>query len=230
MKIAQWTGALALVVAAGSAVADPIITFGYTDLAGSYAAATNTMGTFNANAVAQPGPGGLRSDGNVTRLIGPGPALGTANFGPGFVNGPSAADFTLSISVLKAAANSTFAVGGGSFTMTDTNGDTIGGLVSGTWVTFGGATFFNGLLSGVTVGDVSNDGQFNGNIGSFGLGDLPAVMEGALVQIFLNPPNGFFNANFDNIDTGISGQLIPTPGSLALLGLGGLVAARRRRN
>ena len=218
--------AAGLAATAGVAFAQPaVITFGYTDLAGGYAG-TNTAGLFTAVAVAQ--PGGLRSDGNVTRLQG-GPGLeGTANFAPGFVNAPDASDFQLNLSVLKANALATTALGGGTFTMTDRNGDTIGGQIAGTWISFGGATFFNGLLTNVISTNVSGDGTFDGTIGNFGTGGL-GVLEGALVQIFLNPATGFFNAGFNNISTGVSGQLVPTPGALALLGLGGLVAGRRRR-
>jgi uncharacterized protein (TIGR03382 family) len=38
-----------------------------------------------------------------------------------------------------------------------------------------------------------------------------------------------FNSSFDNIATQVSGQIVPSAGSMALFGLGGLVAARRRR-
>jgi benzoate membrane transport protein len=39
----------------------------------------------------------------------------------------------------------------------------------------------------------------------------------------------FFGGDFSNAQTGLTAQIVPAPGALALLGLGGLVAGRRSR-
>jgi MYXO-CTERM domain-containing protein len=55
-------------------------------------------------------------------------------------------------------------------------------------------------------------------------------LTGAIVNLVFGTSNpGFFVNNFNDFAVGVSGQVVPTPGVLALMGLGGLAAARRRR-
>lgn len=201
-------------VAATAAVANAqaILTFGFTDVDGSFTAADGSFA----------GVSSATTSGDVTRLASPG---GTAVFDPGFA-GVGAADFSFDIDVMITGAGT--ADGSGSFTITDVHGETL----SGDFVELApGVIAFNGLLSGVEFNDVSGDGTFDGpTAGSFGT-DLPgtAPYDGALVQLFLDGSGGFFDADFTGISTQVSGVVIPAPASLALLGLGGLAAARRRR-
>lgn len=211
-----------MAVAAGSAVAGPLVTFTYTNLNGLYADNGNGTGNFSALAV---NAGGLRTDGSVSRLVGPG--AGTAVFNPGFFGG-SNADFVLNLSVFN--KNNVFgtAQGAGHFTITDTLGNRLEGDLSGDWINFGGATFFNGAISNSFFVPVLA-GAFVGNSGFFAT-DVPGQpLDGSLVQLFLDSPGGFFNNSFNGVSTGVAGQLVPTPASIALLGLGGLIAGRRRR-
>lgn len=74
------------------------------------------------------------------------------------------------------------------------------------------------------------------------VGDFPGGFNGLTLAngnytIVVGGFNTVFGANIGNISAGAAAgayelviQTVPTPGSLALLGLGGLVAARRRRN
>lgn len=205
-------------IAATAAVANAqaILTFGFTDVDGSFTAADGSFA----------GASTATTSGDVTRLSAPG---GTAVFDPGFA-GVGAADFSFDIDVMITGAGT--ADGSGSFTITDVHGETLSGDLDGDFVELApGVIAFNGLLSGVEFNDVSGDGTFDGpTAGSFGT-DLPgtAPYDGALVQLFLDGSGGFFDADFTGISTQVSGVVIPAPASLALLGLGGLAAARRRR-
>ncbi|UYV13165.1 MAG: PEP-CTERM sorting domain-containing protein [Phycisphaera sp.] len=205
-------------IAATAAVANAqaILTFGFTEVDGSFTASDGSfLGSSNAS-----------TSGDVTRLSAPG---GTAVFEPGFA-GVGASDFSFDIDVMITGAGT--ADGSGTFTITDVQGETLSGDLDGDFIELApGVIAFNGLLSGVQFNDLSGDGTFDGpTAGSFST-DLPgtAPYDGALVQLFLDGSGGFFDADFTGISTQVSGVVIPAPASLALLGLGGLAAARRRR-
>jgi uncharacterized protein (TIGR03382 family) len=54
------------------------------------------------------------------------------------------------------------------------------------------------------------------------------VFEGAIVNLVFGATD-FFQTSFAERATGVTAQIIPAPGAMALLGLGGIVAGRRRR-
>lgn len=197
--------------------ASPILSFGFTDLAGSFSTGS---GVFRAEAS---DTAALSTSGDVTRLAGP---MGTANFDTGFLTASAFADvdITMNVSIIDAQNAS----GIGSFTLTDDDGDTITGTINGTFHTPGfGITFFTGLLSGVTL----NGTTFNGpDGGSFDM-DLPgnAPYPGAFVSLYILNGSTFFNRDFRAVSVQVSGEILPSAGSMALLGLGGLVATRRQR-
>lgn len=208
---------------AGTASAAPLVTFTYTNLSGSYVDNGNSTGNFTARAVNN---NILRTDGSVTRVSGPG--AGTAVFDPGFY-GFSNADFVLNLSVF--AKNNMFGIasGAGHFTITDTQGNKLDGDLTGDWINFGGATFFNGAISNSVFTPILS-GSFVGNSGFFASNVPGQPLDGSLVQLFLDAPGaGFFDSSFTDTSTGVAGQLVPSASSLALMGLGGLIAGRRRR-
>jgi len=211
--------AIAVGAASCAASAQSVITFAYNNLAGTY---DGTAGIFSAAAVDTPG---LQSIGDVTRLSAP---AGTADFNSGFVSAPNLADVVFNISVTGIDQINGLAFGSGSFTLTDTDGSTLSGSINGVWIRGGlGQTFFNGDITNASF----NGATFDGESGSFStnLGFLPPY-EGAVTVLFLRPgAAGFFDANFSAIATQFQGELIPTPGAVALVGLGGLAALRRRR-
>lgn len=224
----------ALLVAANAMAVDPIMSFGYTDLDGRFTRTGTSgsgfgIGLMTADAVdVVLGQGNeLRSAGDVTRLSSP---TGTASFATGFVSGLDAANFHIAIDITN--NDGLTADGLGDFTITDIDGDTITGNIAGIWVRGGlGQTFFNGDISNVVLNDNgAADGTFNGNTGAFDLNlGFPGVFEGALVQLFLRPSAGFFDADFAQVSTQVSGEIVPTPGAAALAGLAGVAALRRRR-
>lgn len=208
--------AVGLAATAAVANAQAILTFGFTDVDGSFTASDGSFAGVSTSV----------TSGDVTRLASPG---GTALFEPGFV-GTGASDFSFDIDVMITGAGT--ADGSGTFTIVDVHGETLSGNISGEFSALGaGAIGFLGTLSGVQFNDVSGDGTFDGpTTGSFGT-DLPGsgVYSGALVQLFIDGAGGFFDADFTGISTQVSGAVVPAPASLALIGLGGLAATRRRR-
>lgn len=98
-----------------------------------------------------------------------------------------------------------------------------------TFLPNGNVLFFGGLVENVAFTDVSGDGTFDGNTGSFNT-DFSAFgpLTGALQRLELRVPN-FFTDDFSGSLAEVDAQFVPAPASLALLGLGGLAAARRRR-
>lgn len=222
---------LALVAAAAAGTvsvaqaATTLVTFGYNNLQGTYTAAGMNAGNFSAVAVDQ-GVGGLQTDGSVSRLV---PGAGQSKFAAGFKSLATFADFGINISFTRLSA--TTGVGAGSFTATDALGNTVSGSISGFWsvqATIGIA--FNGTLSNVNItpnaiftGTDGSSTNWNTNLPS------PAPYTGALTQLIFNGGAFFTDQNLSNVATQVSGQIVPSTGSLALFGLGGLVAARRRR-
>jgi hypothetical protein len=203
--------------AASTASAAPILSFGYTDVSGSFDTGTSV---FEAVAVDD---GALATAGDVTRLAAPG---GTANFDAGFVSASAFADVSLSMDIT--AITATDAAATGHMMVTDNDGDAIHMDVSGSFTNGGsGFYFFTGLLSNVNLVGA----EFNGTDGGAFDMDLPgdAPYNGALVQLFLDTNGGFFTQDFDGISVQLDGEILPTPGSVALLGLAGLVTTRRRR-
>ena len=213
----------ALALAAGAASADTILSWGFTDLNGSFSTDTSTFNAHADNTL------DVSTTGDVTRLADPG---ATADYGAGFYNPQGTADVQLTLSVDNIAGLT--ADGAGSFVITDADGDVLAGdIVDGQWVSPGfGVMFFNAHLEHVAFDQVSQDGLFNGpSGGSFDM-DLPgeAPYEGAFIQLFIETDGGFFSGDFSDISVQANGEIIPTPGSMAMLGLGGLCALRRRRN
>lgn len=220
MKIRGILAVGALAALAGTASADVVLTWGFTELNGTYNSITTE---FTAKAENN---GNLQTTGDVSRLVAP---LGTALFQDGFVSGADQANYDMKISVFGKVGNT--AQGAGSVTITDANGDTIYADITGDWISPGfGIVYFNGLLANVKVTDNSGDGMFDGPGGGSFSSDFSAYsnLNGALVQLFTRTGVGFFNTSFSNVTTLVSANVVPTPGSLALVGVAGVLAARRR--
>lgn len=216
---------MSLVLAAGllatTANAGVVATYGFTDLDGSYDSATGVfraVATDNAN---------YSTSGDVTTIGSP---TQTAEYDFGFTTRSGFANAVFEISVT--GNNGLTALGSGSFTITDDDGDTLSGLISGMWINGGGGfVYFNGSMSGVNFSDNgATDANFDGPDGggfSFPITQLNNEI-GAIVGLFIKPGT-FFGSTFRDRPTQIDGQILPTPGSLALAGIGGLALARRRR-
>ncbi|MBX3390161.1 MAG: hypothetical protein KF691_12005 [Phycisphaeraceae bacterium] len=211
---------------ASLASAGPLVTFTYTNLSGQYAYnPIGDTGAFKATAVSN---GALQSDGSVSLV--PNPGAGTAVFNPGFTS-RTIASFEIDLSFFGRVGN--MASGNGTFKAVDTLGNILTGQLAGDWVMFGGAVFFNGAIRGaVLIPNPVAVLPFTGETGSWNMGVPMALqpLDGSIVQIHLaEPVNSNMDHDFREVSTGVAGQLVPTPASMALLGFGGLIAARRRR-
>jgi hypothetical protein len=215
---------LALVAAAGSlaltaasASAGVILTYGFTELNGSYTAADASNGTFTATAVNN---SALQSEGDVTRLLAPGD--GTAAYDHGFFGAAFGGAANVSMTLSR---NGT--AGAGVFSVTDFNGDTLSGTLSGDWIFLGGATFFNGTISGI----FSNpNGSFDGaSVPATSFTSLMGSLDGGVTILFTTADFSFFAHDFSGVSVLTSANFVPAPGAMALVGVAGLVAGRRRR-
>lgn len=210
-----------LVGLAASVASADIASFGFTDLSGSF-----DTGSMQFSAVAITG-GESSTAGDVTRFAEGGG--NTANFDVGSYGLGSMADVQINLTISNVVGP--MADGNGSFMITDADGDTITGSLTGTW--FAGANgfvFMNGDTSGVTFNNNSN-GSFDGaSGGSFDITSLVDEYFGAL-SILLRTPNGvgFFDTDFSEVSTQADGLVVPTPASMALAGVGLVLTGVRRR-
>ena len=215
-----------LLAATSAASADVIFTFGFTDLDGDYNAGTSM---FRAKAIDN---FRASSGGDVTRQAAP---PGTAEFDTGFASGESSAHYEMHMRLSNITNSSAdVLLGDSSFTITDEDGDTITGDIVGEWQAGNnGFMFFNGHLSNVLLTDNGDqDGTFDGpSGGAFGMdfGGSNGPFEGAIVTLGMNGSGSFFLDSFQNHATQIGADVIPAPAGLALLGVGGIFAGRRRR-
>ncbi len=199
-------------LAAGTA-SGQLISFTYSDLDGSFDSGSGTyMAEVSSN-----------TSGDVSRLDS---NPGTAEFDTGTFPHASA-DFIISMAVTNITAST--ADGNGTLTILDADGDSLTADVDGVFRLVFGSIFFEGQLSNAFFGNESGDNTFDGaTMGSFD-NPIPAgPYNGSVVELFFDP-GSFFAADFSNQETLVNGLLIPTPGAAAVLGLGGLMAARRRR-
>lgn len=211
----RFVAAAGAAILVGHASADAILSFGFTDMAGAFSGSQG-VGVFNCT-------DDLDTSGDVTRIEAP---SSSADFDVGFSGGTAAV--TVSVSVFNRVGN--VAQGAGSFLIVDADGDSLSGLITGTWIQGGLGIFFNGDLSGVVFDSTNGNGTFDGPSGgsfSTSLSGTPPY-EGAIVQLFVPPSGNFFDSDFGVESVQVDAEIIPAPGALALLGLAG-VAGRRRR-
>jgi len=212
------TALIALAGAATFAAADVIATYSYTDLDGAFDGSTFTADGASNN--------DLASTGDVSLLVG---SKGTAEFTTGFA-GLAPADVAITMDISNVTA--TTATGVGSVILTDTDGDTISAAFSGEWNIINpfGFMFFSGSSSDYAFTDNGQlDGRFNGTLGSFAISNLLNQFYDGAISLLLQTPGGFATV-FDGVSTQADGLLVPTPGVLAIAGVGLAGMARRRRD
>ena len=196
----------------GSAFAQDLFSFAYSDLDGDYDAGSMLFTAADDD----------NTNGDVTRIISPGSTA--------FFDFPSSAAFSFRTTLTTITATSAaVGIGDGFLELRDIDGDVIVADVSGEWTNVGGSANFLGLLTNVTI--TSDDGFFNGTDGSSFSTVFPVdpPFEGNVINLtfgawFLDDPEGF-----ENLTTLTSGVVVPEPATLALLAVGGLAFVVRRR-
>jgi len=218
MRTALITAA-ALAVSVGNAHAQ-FVTFGFTDLDGSY---DTTTQEYVARAV-DFSP--LHSGGDVSLLESPG---GTAEYDAGFLGLGTSADAVFEMTISPRSA--TTALGSGTAWITDANGDRIILVFRGTWTDPGnGYAFFDGYLIRPFIDSGDQDGEFNGpSGGSFSLAGLNDDNKSGAISFLMPITNGFFTDDFAQNVTLVDGIIeVPSPAGVTLLALGGMAIRRRR--
>ncbi len=216
------TALMTVLAASGSfAAADIVASFSFTDLNGSY---SDDTGLFTAAAA---NDADFASGGDVSLLTG---SKGTAQYDTGFF-GLGSSDVSLELDISNVTASS--ADGVGFITITDSDGDTLTASIAGSWDIINpfGFMFFSGTSSDFTFSDNGNaDGEFNGVNGSFSIASLTSQVFDGAVSLLLQNFGGFDAGSFDGVSTEADGLLIPTPGVLAIAGLGlaGMTTRRRK--
>lgn len=198
-----------------------VASYTYDSLSGSYVMGSPVTGVFNANAVSG---AVLNTVGDFNRIL---PTSQNASFPAGFVADANPADISLTVNVTVIGVNQ--ALGTGTLTVTDIDGDQFTTGLSGIWTrTSLGVNFNAAMVNPVFVDNGALDGTFNGYAGGWSMDFGPGALTGANVALVISS-TGFFNTNFSDRPVGVSGQILPTPGALALGFAGTVVVLRRRR-
>lgn len=210
-NIRTLTLACTLLLLTCAAPAAPILTFGFTDLAGSYSSATNVFEILPT----------ADTDGDVTRVL---PAVQTAMYDTGFHPGPATLQILMDVfNVQATTAEST-----GTFMIQDVGGGVISGNLSGNWVSGGLFAAFVGLLSNVVMQPLG-DGLFEGPSGGAFSMDFSAYgagpFEGAVTELMTG--NWFQSGDFVSQNVLVHAAIVPEPAVMALLLAGGLILRRR---
>lgn len=208
-------GLMGMASTAGAGVLSLNTTFGFTDLSTSYNAST---GEYLAQS-------SLVTSGDVTLWNGAPPL--TAEFLGGTIGVDNIAfvEFRMDIdNILGSSADGLE----GRLLIRDMDGDNLAGSFEGTWDFVGGFGFFDGIVSFAQY-----NGGGNGIYEGTGGGDefvIPGDELSGAISFLIQMPEWFDAGGFEDRSSQGDGMLfIPTPGSLSLLAVGGLVATRRRR-
>jgi len=205
-------------VCSGSSLADQGVLGQYQDLAATFDASSGVLEIFAADM------SGWQSAGFVRQMGGAGLS---AVFSPGFVSAPNPASFSASLVVTNIGDG--FAEASGEVVITDVDGDTLTMGVDRHALVFGhGDASVLGITLWVALS--SDEGLFDGSDG----GQVPTdfALDSAVLSLFIQRDpregSGLFHSSFSD---GRASALfaIPAPGGAGVLGLAGVVLARRRR-
>lgn len=210
-----------VVLTSGALAGNNIVaSYTYDSLSGSYVMASPVAGVFSATATSG---GLLNTVGDFNRLL---PATQNASFPAGFVADANPANISMTVNVTVIGLNQ--ALGTGTLTITDIDGDQFTTGLSGIWTrTIVGVNFNAAMVNPTFVDNGAQDGTFDGYSGGWSMDFGQDALTGASVALVISS-SGFFNTSFVDRPVGVSGQILPTPGALAL-GLAGTAAALRRR-
>jgi hypothetical protein len=209
----------ALGLGTGLASAGLVASFGFTELNASFSIES---GEFSAESDSA---NGLATTGDVTAY---GAGLSTAVYNPGFYTAGTDAYVLFRMDIVSNDGQTAWAENG-RILIVDADGDNLSGTFEGQWDLRFGFAFFDGQITSALFND-AGDGLFEGpGGGSF---DTPeGTLVGALSFLMMEMADGLFETSFTGRSASADGMLItPAPGALALVGIGGLIIARRKRS
>jgi hypothetical protein len=171
------------------------------------------------------------SDFALTRDVAP---VETVNLFP-WKSGLGLGALSLWMDLANITANTATAIGG--FTITDIDGDTIAGDLTGNWALIGDYPSFSGAMSDIQW--TTDDGFFNGNDGS---DDASMPLDfasgppwnGTIIELTTGHTSWFLNPWGDplvaKVGGGIQGVVVPVPAAvlLGILGLGAVSIKLRK--
>jgi hypothetical protein len=170
----------------------------------------------------------------LNRLDAPIETVVLENTGP-YPGTETLGDFSFSMNIQNIDNTAHTATGTGTFILTDIDGDTITGDISGNWALIGGYTTFSGSLTNVQW--TSDDGFFNGDSGSddaavpLDLVTLPP-WDGQTVDMMINHEAWMLYTTWgERIKPGdLAVVIVPVPAAvlLGILGLGAVGVKLRK--
>ena len=208
--------AIAVAWAAPARAIDPALTFSFSDLDGDFDAGGMLFTAVDDD----------DTDGDVTRLD---------PFGDAIFDGVLATSqfFSLEMNVFPMGLEdpAQIVASAGTLVVTDLDGDTLSGSVSGIWLNNLGSADFVGNIQGLVIS--SDDQEFNGTGGTFfSLDGLSGMFDGSIMTLafgnWFTDAGGTFQ-DFSDASTLAVGAIVPEPGTLCLLALGTLAISTRRR-
>ncbi len=217
MRILNTLGLVAAVGLATTAQANIVSTFGFTDLNAFYDGQA-----FHAMSM-----GALPTGGDVTDYTN-GMPNDSATFESGFIGVQNLADVHFEMDIGNITGTTAEGTNG-RIVIRDADNDVLSGTFEGVWDYRFGFGFFDGEITLASYNDAGN-GIFEGtgNDGSFVTPDGSYI--GAISFLVYMPEWFSVSTTIQGLNAEADGILVtPAPASLALLGLGGLAASRRRR-
>ena len=208
--------AMAVAWAPPAHAVDPALTFSFSDLSGD----------FDAGGTLFTAVDGDDTDGDVTRLD---------PFGDAIFDGVLATSqfFSLEMSVFPMGLEDPTQIlaSAGTLVVTDLDGDTLSGSVSGVWLNTLGSADFVGTIQGLVI--TTDDNEFNGTGGTFcSLDGLAGVFDGDIMTLtfgtWFTDAGGTFQ-DFSDASTLAVGAIVPEPATLWLLALGTLAISTGRQ-
>ncbi|MEM7622387.1 MAG: hypothetical protein AAF235_04210 [Planctomycetota bacterium] len=224
-------GAIAVALPAAMAMgqAGNLVTFGFTDLSGSFTSDGSGGGTLFVEASAT---GSTLSSGDLTA------GTSNADFDAGTFGVGGAGTFQLTMTVTD--ITNIGANGAGQFLLSDANGDSLSGVLSGGFLfTPSGLAFLSSEVSLASFddpegagSDLTIDGTSGGAVSFADAFDPTEAFSGGFSLLFIQP--GGFSQDFSGTsvqaDAALVRGIIPAPATLGVLGLFLAAPARRRRN
>ncbi|MBZ0172157.1 MAG: hypothetical protein K8E66_07245 [Phycisphaerales bacterium] len=160
------------------------------------------------------------SSGDITRLD---HRPSTGEFNPGFAAiSPFSVLFTINVTNIAG----TSALGTGSLSIADADGDTLTADIAGVFSHVENFLFFNGISTNYEFS--ASDDSFDGTNGAIMIDDLVGNMFAGSTSFLIHTPVGL-TQSFADATTNVDGEFVPSPAGVLAIIAGFGMATRRRR-